>query len=174
MNLIKWANGCETGRLVSGYSKYSIKVNSQLSLVDFVALTLPPCPTHTAPLQVHALRWSQVLFLSQPKSQPEHFPQPTLQAQRWGAKAGGDLDSRISWLSSGPVETSYSNAFPGKKDVGFLFQGEKCLYSSPDVGNSKSWFLTVTHYGWINNTPLWRPLILYFAFAYTNIFQSCI
>lgn len=72
------------------------------------------------------------------------------------------------------METSYSNAFPGKKDVGFLFQGEKCLYSSPDVGNSKSWFLTVTHYGWINNTPLWRPLILYFAFAYTNIFQSCI
>lgn len=88
--------------------------------------------SHWAP-SVHVLRWSQVVLVSWPDSQSEHFPYPPLQAQRVGGGAE-DLDSKIFQVFfSSSVETPHSNVSPGKKDVAFYFRGKKSASILPQT-----------------------------------------
>ena len=139
-NLIKWANGCEAHRSVSGHNESSIKVKDQLLLVicgPALATSLPP-PTPPPTLGPFSCTsgWSQ----------PPFPPSWALSLQgQWRGGGAGDLDSKISWLISSSEETPHSNAFPGKKDVAFHFRKKKKhtpkqkLLSSPRHREQQEW-----------------------------------
>lgn len=111
-NLIKWASAREACRLVSSHSKYSVKVHSLLFQVWLCRPELATSPhAHAVPVQVHALRWSQVL-LSQPSLSLSTYL--TFPCKHRGEDKARDLDSKIAWLFSRSVETPQSSAFPEK------------------------------------------------------------